>query len=423
MKSTTIGDDARKKAVPKLPWHKVLVALLLLDLAYVINAMDRQVFPILIPAIRGELNFNPGEIGLQATIFTLGMGLAAIPAGYVADKIGRKNMILMGLIIFSAATALQGIALGFWDMAAYRVIAGAGEGIQNAALYAAVGTYFFRNRAMAIGTLNAAYGIGAFGGPLLGNLMMEQTDSWRTPLFVFALFGVFVLIAVLAGVPKQVSEHGLNKIQQVSSDQSGTRLFNRNVICCTIVAVVGGFAIYGWLGLYPTFLRDARDFSSGDATLAASMFGIGALFSIPIGAIADRWDQRRLNMIGIGGLMLAGGMMFTAPLGLGVHMLLAIVMGVCFTGILYTNTNSLMQRSVPEHRVGTVVGVFVAALYIPASVAGYFFATMANLFSWEVAGLIQMVLIPALGLVAMVLVRKPTPARVEHSDLPVSQDA
>lgn len=60
--------------------------------------------------------------------------------------------------------------------------------------------------------------------------------------------------------------------------------------------------------------------------------------------------------------MIVGGLMFAVPLPMAAHMVLTVAMGVCFTGILYLNTNTLMQRSVSEDRVGTVVGLFVAAL-------------------------------------------------------------
>jgi MFS family permease len=405
-------------AAPRYRWRYLVFVLLLLDIAYVINAMDRQVFPALVPRIADDLGFTAGQAGFQTTIFTLGMGLAAIPAGLIADRIGRKNMILVGLVAFSAATVLQGLSQGFADMAVYRVIAGAGEGIQNAALYAAVGTYFARNRAMAVGTLNAGYGVGAFGGPILGNWIAATAGSWRVAMFAFALIGLIVLALVFFGVPRTIAEHG-QRLSAAAADTAGDtgrsdgegRLWNRNIVCCTVVTAVAGFAVFGWIGLYPTYLEKALGFTPANASFAAGVFGVGALASVPLGAIADRWDQRLFNMVGLIGIMAVGGVSFTVPLGLGAQLVLSCLMGLCVTGILYTNTNSLMQRSVPEGRVGAVVGVFVAGYYIPASAAGYFFATMQGSFGWATAGLVQMVLFPAIGVLAMAFVQRPRPAR------------
>jgi hypothetical protein len=115
------------------------------------------------------------------------------------------------------------------------------------------------------------------------------------------------------------------------------------------------------------------------------------------------------------GLMGVGGTMFAVPLGVGSHVVLTVLLGICFTGIIYTNTNTLVQRCCPADRVGTGVGLFVAFLYLPATIAGYVFANDAADYGWATAGLIQMVFIPALGVVAMLFVRPPVIARISNS--------
>jgi len=76
--------------------------------------------------------------------------------------------MLIGIVIYSAFTLLTAVSVGFGDMFVYRALSGVGESMQNAALFSAVGAYFFANRAMALGSLNFAYGLGGFLGPLLG---------------------------------------------------------------------------------------------------------------------------------------------------------------------------------------------------------------------------------------------------------------
>ncbi len=411
MKHAIAATTPLKTAEPVLfSRSRLICILLILDLAYVINAMDRQIFPILIKPIAGELSLAPAQFGLLSTVFTLGLGLAALPAGYIADRIGRKNMIQAGLIIFSIATGLQGVAHGLLDLTAYRVVSGIGEGAQNAALYAAVGAYFHRNRSLAVGTLNVGYGVGAFIGPLLGNYALQLSGSWRVPLFIFALLGLVVLLVVQFGAPKSLTDSALEVEKIDGAAQHQPRLFNRNVISCMVVSIVSGFAAYGYLGLYPTFLQDAGHFTSAQASLIFGMFGVGALASIPIGLAADRWNQKALNIIGLLGLMAVGSLTFAVPLPLAAHMVLTIGMGICVTGILYLNTNTLMQRSVPDHRVGTAVGLFVSALYLPASIAGYVFGSLRVALGWAGAGLIITAVIPTVGLIAMLFVTNPPKA-------------
>lgn len=381
---------------------RALLILLILDLSYFINAMDRQVFSILLPEIKGAYDLTGGQAGVLATIFTLGMGLAGIPAGYLADRFGRRKIILISLLIFSISCAMQAFAQGFADMIFWRVLSGVGEGMQNAALYAAVGAYFSLRRGFAIGTINAAFGLGAFTGPLLGSYIHETSGDWRAPLIAFGAVGILILILVFVFVPTAVTEIGRSRTDATADiDTTVGALFNRRVVCGVIAAVAGGFTIYGYLGLYPTYLRDAHGFSPAQASWAASMFGIGALGAIACGAIADRVDQRKLNVVGFLGIMVLGVAIFGFSTPLPAQMIFSVLLGLAFTGIVYTNTFALLQRSVPAQYVGRVSGVFVAAMYIPASVSGYFFAHMRDTFGWHTAGIVQLTVIPILGLIAM----------------------
>lgn len=387
---------------------RALFLLLVLDLTYFINAMDRQVFSILLPDIKATYGLTGGQAGIIATIFTLGMGLAGIPAGYLADRFGRKKIILISLIIFSVSVALQATAFGIGDMTLWRVLSGVGEGMQNAALFAAVGAYFSRNRGFAIGSINAAFGLGAFTGPLLGGAIVAVTGDWRAPLVVFGGIGLVIFILVLTLVPQSVTEVGRKSPVDDPTNASETSLgfINRRVVCGAIAAVAAGFTIYGYLGLYPTFLREAHGFTASQAGLAASMFGIGALGALVGGAIADRFDQRMLNVIGFLGIMVLGVAIFVFTTPLPVQMVFSLLLGISFTGIVYTNTSTLLQRAVDVRYVGRVSGIFVAAMYIPASASGYFFAHMRDSFGWEVAGVIQLTIIPIIGLIAMAAMGK-----------------
>jgi MFS family permease len=411
---STTGHRTSRPTLVKLG-GRALFFLLILDLAYFINAMDRQVFAVLLPDIKTAYGLSGGQTGIIATIFTLGMGLAGIPAGYLADRFGRKKIILISLVIFSVSCALQATATGIADMTLWRVLSGVGEGMQIAALFAAVGAYFSRNRGFALGSVSAAFGLGGFTGPLLGGAILSATGDWRAPLVVFGGIGLVILLMVLVLVPKSVTEVGRMQIPDTSSSSAttnGLRFLNRRVVCSVFVAIAGGFAIYGYLGLYPTYLREALGFTASESGLAASMFGIGALGALVGGAIADRVDQRLLNVAGLLAIMALGVAIFGFSTPLPLQMIFSALLGAAFSGIVVTNTSTLMQRSVDVKYVGRVSGLMIAAMYIPASASGYFVTSMQGSFGWQTAGIIQLTIIPIIGLVAMALMGK-TPARTD----------
>src|SRR3982074_1742802 len=95
--------------------------------SYVINAMDRQLFSVLATDVRTALGLSVPQIGLASTVFTLGMGVAGIPTGYLLGVMSRKTVALLGLVIFSAATYLTAYVHGMPDLLLYRFISGLGE--------------------------------------------------------------------------------------------------------------------------------------------------------------------------------------------------------------------------------------------------------------------------------------------------------
>lgn len=380
--------------------------------------MDRQVFPVLVPPIRDYFGFSLAEGGLLSTVFTLGVGLAGFPAGYFIDRYSRKSVIQAGILIFSGFTLAQAFAFGLADMTFYRVLSGVGEGVQNAALFATLGAYFQRRRALALGTLNFSFGLGAFLGPLFGAYLLQVGGTWRMPFYVYAGIGFLFLAIIAATVPKHFTEResGVEARQAKEPATEKHALFNRNVAACAIAAGIIGFSMYSYIGLYPSFLQGQLGFSSSQASLALSMFGIGAMMGIPAGLLGDRYNQRWLIIGSIGAAMLTGYLIFNWATSPAWHIGLSFVEGAFASGFLYTNVYSLIQRSVPGNAVGRASGVFVSALYLPSAVSGYVFGYLEGIAGWGVAAVIQLVAIPVVGIIAMLFldysqVRRPHPGQ------------
>src|SRR5438093_9724467 len=165
--------------------------------SYVINAMDRQLFPLLVPEVRRQYGFSLADVGLLSTIFTLGMAMAGLPTGYLLARFSRKTVLQAGIAVFSACTALTVIASGFSDMLLYRAATGIGEAMQLTILLAIAANYFVKHRSAALGSVNFSFGIGAIISPILGGMLLGVYQSWRVPLLIFALLG-FVAVAAIS---------------------------------------------------------------------------------------------------------------------------------------------------------------------------------------------------------------------------------
>jgi len=380
-----------------------VVMLVLVAASYVINAMDRQVFSVVLPPIREDFSFSLAQGGFLSTIFTLGIGLAGVPSGYLLDRYPRKVVMLIGIAIYSVFTILTALALGFLDMSLYRAITGIGESMQNAALFSAVGAYFYSRRAMALGTLNFAYGLGSFFGPLFGGVMLQSTGSWKLPFYVYGVLGlVFIGIIGFFVTRRFTEQEEPPNVTAASVDERmPERLLNRNLIIGIITAAIVGTSMYGYLGLYPSFLQEELGFTPTQAGFALSMFGLGALMGIPAGYLGDRFPQRWVIIGALVGAIVTGYVLFnliTTPLQ---HNVLSFLEGMFASGFLFVNVYSLMQRSVKTTIIGRASGAFITSLYVPSALAGYLFAFLVGRFDWGGAAIVQLVLIPLIGIVAM----------------------
>jgi MFS family permease len=413
------GQDARGTT----PAGTAAIALgfTVLCLSYMLNAMDRQVFYPLVPEIREEFGFSLDQAGLLATGFTLGLALTGVPAGYLLDRMSRKTIVVASVLVYSAGTVAIPLAGGFLDMTVYRLVSGVGEGVQATAIYAIIGAYFFHRRALAAGFIGVAFGLGVFLGPVVGQSMAVATDTWRTPFYVFGLAGIVMALILLLTVPRAMSEALAGRSTTADAatyDHVPASPYNRNSLAFGITSAVSGLVFYGFLGLYPTFLREELAFAPGQAALAASLVGFGAMMALPVGWLADRVDQRILMAVGFVGTALTALLAYTFASGAAAQYVLAFLMGTFASGVLFTNCTTVLQRSVRPEHVGRGAGLFILTYYVAAAVSGLIFARLVAGLGWQGAGLVQLTLLPLLGIAALVLVdprRMLLPPRVRKS--------
>lgn len=363
----------------------------ILLLSYVVNAMDRQLFSVLAPDVRKALGLSLPQVGLAATVFTLGMGVAGIPTGYLLSRMSRRGVAILGLLVFSAATWLTAYAGGMPDLLAYRFISGLGEAMQLTALLAIGTTYFLDHRAIAASSLNFTFGIGAVIGPNLGAAILGAT-RWQTPFIVFGLLGAVALVLILAFVKTWFTEIQVadQPATQAAEEGLADSIWSKTPMTLALATAFAGLAIYGYLGLYPTYLREALGFTPKEAGLAVSFYGFGALLSLFGGWLGDRYDYRRLLMVALLLSAISGGILF-AGLGksLTMHILFSFVFGGAISGMAYANLSAGIIKSVTRAKASQASGLFVASLYIPAAFAGYLLGTLKESFGWSTAGVVQ----------------------------------
>lgn len=377
----------------------------LLLLAYSVNAMDRMVFPVLLPDVRAEYGFSLDQSGLQATMFALGMGLTGIPAGIALARFGRRALIVTGTTIFSLATVLTVVSVGFADMLAWRVLSGAGEALQLAAIITVAAGAFPRHRGMAIGAVNMAFATGSVVGPLVAAALLVEHGTWRSPMIVFGVFGLVVAGAVLLLVPLRFTEAGTAGTARAHHVGGAGSVLSWNPMLLAVITVLFGLVDFAYIGLYATFLREHLGFTPGQAGLAVSLSGLAA-FASPLGGwLTDRLDPRL--SLGLFNVLTAAAAaaLFLGPPTPGWHAAFSFLFGLFASSGMYVALAGLLVKSVRLEIAGHASGVFITCIYVAAGVAGYVLSRMVGLLGWNGAGLVQIAGFSLVGAVASLFLR------------------
>jgi MFS family permease len=391
-----------------------VVAMVILVASYCVNAMDRTLFPLMLTDVRKEFALTLPQAGLMSTFFTLGMTLAGIPTGYLMSRYSRKTVIQIGILIYSTATIVTVAAVGFADMLFYRAVTGVGEAMQLTALLAVFSSYFSRYRAAGVGILNYAYAAGAFIGPALGARLLVDYGTWRAPMIIYGIIGFAMMVLIAAVVRPAWSEIDTVKRQDSQISPGGaTTLKNLNTFVLVVLSIIFGLSLYGYLGMYPTFLREQLHYAPADAGRVMSIYGLGVLVSVISGWLGDRFSPR--IVLGTSFLIASAiaALLFNGPTGFAAQAAFSLVLGATFSGTIFVNLAACHVKSVAANLSGRASGLFVTSVYGSATMAGYLIGWIVGRSNWTVAGNIQLVLLCVAGAVISLALRPERMAKRE----------
>ena len=192
-----------------------------LFIVYVFNFIDRQVLSVFIGPIKEEFGASDTQMGLLAGFaFALLYTFAGIPIARLADRGNRRNIIVIGLVVWSAMTVACGFARSFAQLALARVLVGIGEAAGSPPSHSMIADYFSMDRRA---TALAIYTSGAFVGSALaylgGGYLREYFD-WRTAFIVVGVPGL--LIALLLAFTVREPLRGIS--EQRTEDKTTTTL-------------------------------------------------------------------------------------------------------------------------------------------------------------------------------------------------------
>jgi MFS family permease len=360
---------------PLTAWWVVL----LVFVAAIISYSDRQVMSLVVDPIRHDLGISDVRIGLLiGTAFAAIYALAGIPLGFLADRTSRRNLIVAGMLLWSAATIYCGFAGTFGEMFAGRVAVGLGEAVLSPAAVSLVGDFFppeRRGTALGVYFTGVSIGIGSavmIGGGLLSVInagllsgtALAHVVPWRAVLMLIGAPGILWALLMLTfreplrrGARESIGGDAAAGKEPPSNDKA-FRLAPLFVAVAMASLVDNAIAAWSPSLLIRNFHRDAAQVG---VTLGILFMSGGALGMLCGGWLSDR-AQRRWGSAGRLYLCLAA-----ACLGIAIVLvmnssrmtiILTVIFVIFFASALITSSGlAAILDCVPNHRRGTATSI------------------------------------------------------------------
>jgi EmrB/QacA subfamily drug resistance transporter len=192
--------DPNAGAPPQLDRRQLFLALAGVLLCILVSAIDQTIVGTALPRIIAELNgFDRYSWVVTAYLLT---ATCVIPiAGKVSDQLGRKPIMVFGVIVFVLGSALCGRAVTMNELIIFRGLQGIGAGALQSGAFASIGDLFTpAERGRWQGVIAATFGLASVFGPSLGGWITDN-PGWRWVFYVNLPVGAIALITLLLGFP------------------------------------------------------------------------------------------------------------------------------------------------------------------------------------------------------------------------------
>ncbi len=266
---------------------------------YIFNFIDRQILVILQESIKSDLNLSDTQLGLLTGFaFALFYVTLGLPVARLADKRSRRNIITVALTIWSAMTAISGLASNFWQLLLARIGVGIGEAGGSPPAHSMISDYYPKEKRA---TALSIYSMGIYIGILLGYLLggwLDEFFGWRKALMVLGIPGIVYAILFYFTVQEPQRGHSDNiaahDIEMPSlMDVIKLLISRKSFIYIAIACGLNSFVLYGVGNWTPSFLVRLHGMESGEiGTWLSLTIGVGGALGIWLGGyLGDRFGQ------------------------------------------------------------------------------------------------------------------------------------
>ena len=260
--------------------------------------VDLQIVAVLLESIRREFEVSDTLLGLMTgSAFAIFYGTLGVPIAWLADRYNRRNIIVASVGLWSAMTALCGLAGSFTALFIARMGVGVGEAGGQPPAYSLVSDYVPpEKRSSVFAILNSAVPFGVFCGFIIGG-WVNLHYGWRAAFMVVGLPGVLIALLIWLTVrepPRGLSDNRTDVAPVPLGESLGylwrTRSY-RHLVLATTIFTLGAIGSGIWI---PSFFVRVHGMANAEvAVWLAFIYGGGGVLGAMLGGyLADRLVAR-----------------------------------------------------------------------------------------------------------------------------------
>jgi MFS transporter, DHA1 family, multidrug resistance protein len=365
-------------------WRRTLWAMVAVQfvMSVALTGMS-PVLPLFLPSIgvhdRSMVEFWAGVLNASSSL------VAAVVSpfwGQLADRHGRKMMVLRSSCALCIFTALMSVTQNVWQLFGVRALMGAFSGFSASAIALVASQVPEWRLGASLGWLSTGQLTGSLLGPLIGGAVADLTGSYRMSFAATSLLCAIGLLLAVSTVRETV-------VKRAKSAARPSIITNFRVVVAAggvlpllmvlLLAQFGTRTVQPVVSLYVKELIGQRDNIATLAGFAFSMTGFADLIASPfLGKRSDVLGYRRVLLISLAGAALATFPQAFAP---NYWTFVALRFGVgMFVGGILPTANALIGRSVAAHNRGLVYGMTASATFLGSSLGPLTGGTLASLF-------------------------------------------